>query len=349
MNKISDDDLYFIIIEILSGEKIVRVEPLPDYYVFKYPSYREKLYSNILEKETVNKYILEGYLSETELDESIMAEFFSSDDQDQLDEIQEKLQGYNIIIKKRHKDSEQYQIDLQKIKDLQKEEQNLLYKKSSCQQVTAEFKAREDKLLYLLSKCTFYFDGGLVWNNVNEMMNSFNKIDALYNLLSDFIRFYYGYSVSVIRQIARNNLWKNIYKNAKRGMLVPFNTKTEELSMDQLNLMSWSIYYADIAELSYNDRPDDDLLEDDKKLDIYIEELSRKLKAEQTNISTNKLGDNDSQHVIVTAESANYVKFHKDGLYSDTSLITDRSKENSKTYNEVDEFKKIKQKLRRAK
>lgn len=349
MNKLSDDDLYFIIIEILSGEKIVKIEPLPDYYIFRYPSYREKLYSNIVEKEAVSKYIKEGYISENDLDADVISEFFSNEDQNRLDDIQEKLQGYNIIIKKRKKDSEQYKLDIKKIEDLKVEEQVLLYKKVSCQQVTAEFKAREDKLLYLLSKCTFYLKGGVLWKNEITMMDSFGKLEYLYNLLGEFIRFYYGYSVDIIRQVARHSLWRNIYINAKRGMLIPFNKKTEELSMDQLNLLSWSVYYADIADLPYSDRPDDILLEDDRKLDIYMEELSRRVKAEQINIHSSKLNDKDSQHLIVTAESNNYIKLHKEGLYSDPHLITGKSDETNTTYNEVDEVKKIKQKLKRAK
>lgn len=159
--------------------------------------------------------------------------------------------------------------------------------------------------------------------------------------LGSYLDFYFGYDTEIIRKIARSDQWWSYLASCDKDYLTLFNRDASSLTVDQLNLISWSRYYLNIKEMPYKDRPNEELIDDDIKLDSYLEEFTRKLQAELSLSKKESVGNKD--HVIVTADSPDYIKYHKDNIYSDTSLITGKTKEDTTKYDESEQFKKIKE------
>jgi len=348
MTELTPEDIYNIILEILSGERITCTSSDHKVILIQ-PDYKQKLMSEFIESTNLRKYIKEGMCQEKDIPQDFIDEFFSAEEQENLEEVESKIRTYKTLLSKRIKGSEQYTKDQKQIKALNKEKTGLLNKKASAKQYTAEYRAREDKHFYLLSECCLDFNRQKIWTNYETLMGDdtmYNSIEV-YSFLNCFLEFYFGYQVSTLRKVARSATWRTYYISSKEGVVEIFTRKGPDLSLDQLNLIGWSKWYDSIFDLSHKDRPSEETLEDDDKADKFVEEYIRRLYAgESTRSDSGKAMDKD--HVIVTAESQDYVKFQKQGKYSDTAIISGKSKEDSTSYDETKEVKRIKKKLRGA-
>jgi hypothetical protein len=341
---LTEDELYKVILEILSSEKFFYSEELGELLVFTNPTATLKLYLEYLEESKVNLYIKEGYISESQIDEDLKAQFFSTEDQEELEEIENKLRAYKILLKKRVKNSPQAKSDQEKIKELEFNKDTLLAKKVQLNSYTAEHKAKEDKYLELFTNCVLTPNRQKRWASTEDFLNNIDNLSNLYSLLNNYLEFYFGYTVNKIRQIARSNLWINYYITSMKTGSPLFSNKPEDYSWNQLHLMSWSTFYMDIREMLYTDRPSEEMINDDERLDKYLEEYSRKFKAERALEKGSALNSNSDkdQHVIVTAESEDYIKFHRANVYSDPSVLSNQVGDNSASYDESAELKKRK-------
>jgi hypothetical protein len=349
---LSPEDVYNVVIEILSAEKIVDtgISKLPTIKI-RYPFQHQKIYADYLEKKNLKLYLEAGTMSEDNILPDFTEEFFSTEDAEQAEELNSKIKSYRSLLLKRIKGSEQYDSDLQKIKQLEETRDLLLLKKSSVKQFTAEYRAREDKHFYLLSQCVSTLEGAPVWPDYETLLsdNTIYSTTEVYLLLNCFLDFYFGHPIKVIRKIARSATWRTYYIAGKEGVANLFKRVGADLTLDQLNLMGWSKWYDGIFEMSSKDRPSDSLLENDDALDKYISEFIRKINAEG-DLNRRDSGKRaiDQDHVVVTAESGNYVKFQKQGMYSDTSLISGRAKEGATGYNESKETTDLKKRIAKA-
>lgn len=346
---LTDEEIYNIILEILVGKKYYYSNLLNEHLIFTNPTGEFKLYLNLYEKQQLEKYLEEGYISEIELNQEILEQIFTVEDQELLQEIQNKIKAYKTILIKRPKDSQQYQVDKKKLFELQVSETDLLNKRNSLNSFTAEYKAKEDKYFLLASNQIITEDGHKKWRNSEEFINNFNELIDLYGILNEYLNFYFGYNISLIRQVARNSQFRNYYISSVKGLFPLFHSKTEDLSFNQLNLLAWASFYSDIQEMPLKDRPSEEVLKDDERLDKYISEYTRKIKAEveverKSSILKTSKADNH-QHVVVSAESENYVTLHKQDMYSDPKLVTGRVDTEAKRYNEKEERLKISKKL----
>jgi len=344
---ISQDDIYNLIIEILYAERLVETN-LTSLPVMKlvYPQQSHKLYADFLEKKNLRNYLSLGTISEEDIPADFIDEFFTTEDAEAVEDIITKIKTYRTLLSKRLKGSEQYLSDLSKIKQLEIEKNSILTKKNTAKQFTAEYRAREDKHLYLLSQCALTLDNLPIWANYEDLLsnNTIYTTVEVYDLLNYFLDFYFGHSVDIIRKIARSPTWRTYYAAAKDGVATIFTRGGADLTLDQLNLIGWSKWYDGIFDMSHKDRPSESLMEDDEALDTYISEFIRKLHAESGEYRSKDSGKKalDQDHVIVTAESNNYVKFQKKGMYSDTALISGRASDDSTSYNEAKEVSAIK-------
>jgi hypothetical protein len=347
---LTEQDISDLILEILSQKRILQSNQLQRVVIFKHPTAKEKLLLNCAEKQKIELYFKEGYIKEDEITEDLISDFFTLEEQEELELVQNKIKGYKLILNKRIKGSSEYLKDLNTLNELKGKEDTLLYKKDQVKQVTVEYKAKEDKYIELLSFCTLDTEENRIWNNSEELLNSFSSINQFYKFLNLYLDFYFGFDTKIIRKIARSGQWRNYYSTAEKGILKLFDQRSEDLSIDQLHLISWSNYYSNINEISLKDRPDQALLEDDAKLDAYLQAYIKKVEAEvKVSSMRSKSKAMDKDHVIVTAESSNYVELHKNDLYSDTSTITGRSKgQNSNVYDEKKEILAKKAKGRRT-
>lgn len=321
-NLLSQEEIYGIILEILSGERVLYVDFLNEPIIFTYPNSSDKLYSNFLEKSLTEQYIKEGYIPERDITKSLIDQFFSIEDADRLIEISSKLKSYETLLRKRVKNSPQYIEDIIKINNL-KEEQTLLFnKKNEINRFTAEYKAREEKYFFIMSKYTLTLDRKRKWDSVDDIL-AMPSLQDVYWLLNQYLDFYLGHGNTILRQVARSHQWRNYYLAATRGIVDLFSKDTKDMSNNQLELIAWSSWYNDIYDMTLDSRPEESIIEDDVRLDKYIDEYTKKLYAEARLSRNSKPGSAfDADQVIITAESNNYINLHKDKAYSDPSIIS---------------------------
>jgi hypothetical protein len=344
---LSDEEVNKVILEILAGEKFYHSDILNELLLFTNPPATLKLYLEYLEESKTIQYIEEGYISENEIDEELRSQVFSTEDQEALEEVESKIKAYKILARKRIKNSKQEQVDNSKILELEVKKSELLSKKDFLSNYTAEYKAKEDKYLELLINCVMTFDKRRRWQSTEDFSNSLKELGDLYTIMNSYLEFYFGYPTKIIRKVARSNYWINYYITSMKTSTPLFSNKPEDYSLNQLHLMAWSNFYMDIREMLYKDRPSDEIVEDDERLDKYLEEYYKKFKAEvalSKNQSLNNNTDKD-QHLVVTAESSDFIKLHKANVYSDPKNLSNQVGENSSSYDESAEMKKLKRKI----
>ena len=138
--------------------------------------------------------------------------------------------------------------------------------------LTCEAKAAERRTLYFISKCVLDFDTEKpYWKCVSDFEDLTDE-SFKFDTVTEFIQFVSGVPVAVIRQIARSGSWRVRYAAGKKLGVDLFGRAIKDFTVDQLNLIQWSDYYAGINEMLPEDRPPESIIEDDVALDAYMEE-----------------------------------------------------------------------------
>jgi len=350
-----------VILEIVSGEKIVHFDnssssnlDYPNIFLFRQPTGFERLWANSIEKQSLDQAVEMGLLRDDELPQEMIDKFFTPDDQENLDTVNNKIKAYETMVKKGIRGSVIHDQNIQKLTKLKDQAKELKNKRGLAKQLSADFKASEDKYYALMVKCVLNIKREPIWVSLEEL-ESEPDIDYLEKLLYEqFLPFLTGYGTSTLRFIARSGEWGNrFYSSVHTGQSL-FSKKAEDLSVDQQAVLSWSIFYYDISQMAEEYKPDEDVINDDVKLDEYIDHLSRHLKAERLNKKKqfgqkNNKSASNHQNVIVTAGSNEYVSLHKQDVYSDPREITGRVEDSSKAYNEAAAAREAKRKLKKHK
>jgi hypothetical protein len=197
------------------------------------------------------------------------------------------------------------------IHDIKKKIRDIEYRERSKFSMTAETKAEEAKILYLCwSNCYDFLTKKLYWDLYDEFLN---ETDYLFRqkVVSEFILFYGGIPTKYIRAIARSNLWRIRYVTSIKTSESLFGRSTSEYTSDMLNLAYWSHYYQNIFEMMEEDRPSEDIIEDNEALDAYMkdyyDERTRDTAARKSkNKRSGKLSAFDQEEVIVTKSNELY-------------------------------------------
>jgi hypothetical protein len=342
---ISEERIQEIILEILSGEKHIKQEyskSIPRIIKFIYPTASSRQYCELLEEDALEEAKNEGLPLEEDMCEELQLRLFSTEDMENLQELQTKREGFLKLLKKRIKGTDIYKRDLQRLEELDLQIQELNHKRQMIREYTAEYSAQEDKYFELLAKSTFSLDGVQLWENSSELLSSLTA-DEAYPLLNSFLEFYWGYNTKTMREVARSSQWRTMYLSSEKGSRLT-EVPAKDLPIAYLHLMSWSMFYQSIYDMLPSDRPSEETIEDDERLDQFLDRYQQRVQKETSNLSKNSTNSRhsilDKDQVVVTAESKNYISLHKSDGYSDTAIISGRVNEDIKgdtSYSEVRE------------
>lgn len=347
--ELSEDEIQKIILEILTGERVVRHSYIRDgqhqeeILVFKYPIATVRQYYHILEKVSFEKAVHEGLLVEDQIPEELIEAFFSTEDMEELYDLETKAEALQLLLKKRIKGTDLYMKDCNKLEEVKKSIKIMESKKSISNQFTAEYQAKEDIYFELLAASAFSVEGEKMWKSASDLLDN-TDASYSYSLLHRFLDFYWGQDTATLRKVARSGQWKSMYQSSEKGARLT-EKPAKDLPLTYLRLMSWSQYYQNISEIPIGDRPSTLVVADDEKLDKYINKYQEKMEAESLAVSrknsSNKgsLSVSDKDQVVVTPGSSNYVALHKSGEYSDTEIITGRVKEDGPSDTSYSEIK----------
>jgi hypothetical protein len=276
------DEIQAVIHEICFTQKIVQIDlstdDFPLFVLFKYPSHKVSMLSDLEEKRTLIQAKKDKFLTEEEMD-LLMRErgiWAEADDK--------KVESINKLISLNKRKIADPDVDptykpyiLESTKKYEEELYQAEKKRESMLVNTCNRRARQAKYDYMLWACSYEPESEeRLWDNYLTYCKDLERKTELKNkLLSEFLRYLVGHTTEEIRFVARSNLWRLDYLIAQKGNLHLFPKSSIELTPDQKNLLWWTGYYQSIYEMLSEDQPDDWVIQDDEALDEYMNELHK--------------------------------------------------------------------------
>lgn len=291
---------------ICSGFKIVDIDSKP--LVISHPGNKTKMYSRFIYDQEYNKSIQEGLLSNDRMREMIEKhKFITTEESKRCDKLKSEIASQKVLLSKTTKVKSNQERIRNLIEEKTRELNAIEYKINSKMAMTAESRAEESRLLYMCWCCVEDFlSNQLYWQRYEDFLKE-RDIQFRQKVFSEFITHYYGLPTSIIRFISRSNLWRVRYVASMKTSEMLFGVPTSDYTTDQLNLVYWSQYYQSIYEMMPEDRPQDDVIEDDNALDAfmqsYYDEMTKEAasRRHRKKLGKSKVGSAfDKEEVIVT-------------------------------------------------
>ena len=311
MINLTYDELEEHITKISSGKQIIYEEDFGDILVFNYPSNNVKLIADSIYKKNYKEAIEEGLLPLKDIEKLIKDRgVFTEEDEAQVEKLKGQLEAQNILLSKTLKVKANQDRIRDTIKDLKSKLNIILHKKHSKLDMSAENKALSDKTGYLCWACSFNIDDKRIWETFDDFIYS-KESNKQAIVISYFLNFFNGLDTSVVRFIAKSNIWRIRYNNSIKTGEKLFGIPTTEYSTDQLSLVYWSNFYDQVYSMSPENKPADEIIEDDELLDSFMTDYYKELEKDyQSARSRKKFGKKmsafDAEEVIVTRSSEMY-------------------------------------------
>ena len=280
------EELDSYIEQICTGQKVAHVEnkfgdkvPL----IFKYPAKDDQLIASLIYQRSLKEAEKMEIPSIDEV-ESLIRErgIFTEEDEAQIERLKSKMAGQKAVLAKTTRVKARVDRLTNIIANIQKDINKILLKREMQLENTRERKASEDKFLYLTRKSVYDpFTGLLYWASEEDFDN---EVDFKFrrNVLLDYIVFSYGLQPNVLRYIARSNVWRIRYVTSLKTGADLFGCPIKDYNVDQLMLLYWSHYYQSINEMLPDDRPSEEIIEDDEALDAYMKDWQAEKSRERT-------------------------------------------------------------------
>ena len=158
-------------------------------------------------------------------------------------------------------------------KRLEEEITGLLLRKNSFLSQTANYQAMQDKFQFLLRVCVEDLHGRLIWPT-QEDLDSDQDMGRV-NFLISKIFYERLFSESEIRNMARNEPWRTVWRLSVKTGTPLFDRSASEFTRTQSDLCHWSMLYDSVYESM--DCPSSDIIEDDGLLNQwFIDQYEKK-------------------------------------------------------------------------
>jgi hypothetical protein len=268
----TSEELERYIEQICAGLKLVDIDDVQ--LVFKNPSNLILLRSRRLYDLEFVKSKKDGLLTTEEMKKLITERsFISQDDRNRLSSLKSKLEGQKVLLARTLKVKANQERIKKIIDDLEKQIREIEIKERTKYSMTADTAAEESRLLYLCWACCYDAEtDSLYWKAYNDFATE-SRLIFRQKVLSEFITFYGGINTTIIRSIARSNLWRIRYVTSLKTSEPLFGVPTSEYSNDMLNLAYWSHFYQNIYEMMPEDQPSELIIDDDVALDAYMKDF----------------------------------------------------------------------------
>jgi hypothetical protein len=343
MTDLSFEELEEHITTVSTGIKLIYIDGADggSSLLFKQPTSEERMFARFVYKRTYEQAQRDGLKTVEEMEDILRERGIISEESDNaIESLEAKIKGQRAVLAKTHKVQAKQERLLGIIQGLEEELKKLRADRDKLLGLTAEAKSNEAKLFFLCSKCVFKSENERLW----ETEKDFNKeTDLMFRMevLATFSQFVSGLPTSLIRYMARSNLWRVRYVTSTKTGADLFGRPISEYSPDMVNLLYWSHYYQSIYEMMPEDQPSDDVIADDAALDSYMDSYYKEMKNERAARAGRKSGTLDAfsagDEVIVTPSH----ELHKDFDY-------DKPREARKLKDRTDVKKKAKKRKRKS-
>lgn len=225
-----------------------------------------------------------------------------------LDSLQDEMLAANQELARAEFKSNEKQKIITKIKGLKQRISRLERNKHSLRGTTQEDVLSEFRYRYYVFLLTENLAGERVWTDFEE----FQKVsDKLIKKIVHATFTADELTEASIREVARNEPWRSIWVSAgKVGNL--FSSAQSEMTDYQRILVSWSLIYDSAYESM--EPPSDDIVDDDTRFDLWLENRSKERKAKR---------DKDQAEKVI----------QKSGKYSDVAIPVDSVEDAQRVYN----------------
>ncbi len=328
---LSYDDLELILLCIFTESKIVYIDSINDYVVFKHANNRYKLLSNMVYTKAYKDAISDGLLPIDELKTIIeKRNIFTAKDKESVIKIQNQINAQQVVLAKTTK----VKANMDRVKSilsrLEQELANVQFKLTSKLIMSADTKAADTKNHFLCQLSTFKIDDALFWPMMQNMKSELN-IESKNEILNKFLEFQNGVDTTSIRCLARYGPWRIRYISSVKTGEQLFGKPTTDYTIDQLNLFYWSNFYSNLYDMMPEDRPSDAIIEDDESLDAFMKDYDAVRSKEEASRKTTKqtsgeMSAFDKDEVIVTQS-------HE--LYHDIKYDTPREAQQIKNRSDI--------------
>ena len=296
LNEIITDRRYIVAVDSAGDERVLAIRtPLP----------AEKHYARHVYRQELKKAKLSGLPSEHEMLESAIFRGDWSPEQDTLISLRNReIKHLESLIDPRnglfrHNKGKAHKTRLQIIK-ARKELESLQTKRDSLLLLTAEYHARNYEFIYLFSRMILNEYDEQLWPKWKDYQNErddyfINSIIFKYKHLKSPLE-------SDFRAIVRTSSWNIIWNSAKKTASNIFNRSPSDYTREQLSLLFWSMMYDSVYESM--ERPSDDIIENDDKLDKWFEEQreERKKQSKRKKHDKSSTSRHPEQYVMVSNE-----------------------------------------------
>lgn len=287
-----------------------------------HPNSLDKLYADVEYKMAYEKAIEDGFLTIEETTELMKDRgIFTQKEEAEIADIENKIKAQHEVLKKTTKvpaRRDKIKENIQTYKDrlykiLLRREEFLVY--------SAEKKAQEHKWFFLAWRSARNpHDSGLLWPD-KASFDGEKDIVFRRSVFIEAIKLSQGMDSSIIRSLARSELWRIRYMTSVKTGVSLFGRELPDYTMDQLALAYWSQFYQAIYEMLPDERPPDSIIVDDAALDAFMESymveknkeavISREVKKKG---STNKSAWDHGETLVMRSNP-----IHSDLEYTETS------------------------------
>ena len=279
---------------ILNNQMLQKIEISsgPRFVVFSFPTAQEIMVSRFMRDKTQAEAAAEGLPTLEELEKNIRDRNLFGDLDIQIEEIQDKIKGQQAILDKTQIPARRSSLE-EIIDKFKLELLPLQSKKESIYYLCQERKGDEVSYLYLTWASTYNIEGKKLWDSF-DLFEKEQDIFFRTEVLSAFTKFNAGLPAKTIRYLARHSLWRIRFVAAlKTGAGESlFSRPFHDLTPDQLGLLYWSNYYQSIYDMLPDDQPSQEIIEDDEKLDKYMEEFFKQKESERNEGKAEKRSSN---------------------------------------------------------
>jgi hypothetical protein len=327
---LSHEELSNYITKISSGKDYIYIEDRNTFVVIQYPTNNIKQQATLIYEAAYEDALKEGLLPLKDF-EKLLEErgIFTKEDTDNLAKLRGKLEAQQVLLSKTVKVKANQTRIKNVIYQLQDEINDLVYKKHSKLMMSAESKAEEVMNQYMCWASLYDMSNNLLWPTYQEYMQA-PPSDVKNQALSSFIYLLNGLNTDIIRFIARSTLWRIRYNTSMKTSEVLFGRPVAEYTTDQLNLVYWSNFYDSIYNMMPDQRPSDDVIEDDDLLDKFMEEYYKELSNEASIARSTRAKNKgpmsafDAEEVIITQSNELYQEIQYDKP-REAQMIKDRA------------------------
>ncbi len=253
-----------------------------------------------------------------------------------IKELREKITGQNRVLQMTKIEGRRKPIE-ELIAKFDAQIYEIEAKRESYYVLSCEYKADEESVLFLAWAGTLSVDGSQHWDTFQGFEDE-KDLTFRNSVVDAYAKFNRGVSATEIRYLSRHLIWRIRYTSALKigGPLFPGGLS--DLTPDQQALLYWSNHYQSIYEMLADDRPDDDIIEDDDALDSYMLSYFKRQEQERSQSrlgsrsGSGKLSATEKDEVIITADHPEYMSTAysedriKGGDSSDVEVIAPNSR-----------------------